>query len=144
MKKLLALLIPSVFLAFSATPAKAYRIEPTPVTCWFLRGEKLELIQKCTYSFSSWAGGGSSSLTWEDGVKTFIAFGKQSPGSGQPNCPDKILDKVCASTYYRDPKNFARISKAERDRRLSTNNRWRSIECVEANSKSICFFFNLN
>ena len=140
MKKLIALLIPSVFLAFTAPTALAYMIAPTPVSCWFYRGEKLELQQTCIYSFASWAGGGTSSLTWEDGVKTYIAFGKQSPRSGQPNCADKILDKVCASTYCRDPKTLVRISKSEQERRYS--NSQRSVECVEVNNKSVCFLFN--
>lgn len=35
------------------SPAQGGKVKPTPVSCWFFRGEKLELQQTCTYSSQS-------------------------------------------------------------------------------------------
>jgi hypothetical protein len=70
---ILAAFLPAFFTGIFVVPARAGRIEPTPVSCWLFRGDKLELNQTCSYESISWAGGGTSSLRWEDGVRTKMA-----------------------------------------------------------------------
>jgi len=134
MKKLLAL-IPSVLLVISANPAQAGRIEPKPVSCYFFRGEKLEIQQTCIYESTSWAGGAAARLQWRDGVKTAIAWGLQ--GRGAKPCDEVSLDKVCGSTYHRHPKTLQRISK-ESAMRLSANKQ-QALYCVQAGRNSVCY-----
>ena len=115
--------------------AQAGRIEPEPVTCWFFRGEALELKNTCTYESTTWAGGGGQSLNWEDGVKTSMAFGLV--GRGTPACKNSnetSVDDVCGKRYGRHPQTLKRLSDREADR-VSRNN----ISCVEVKKKSICW-----
>lgn len=119
----------------AATPAQAGRVEPTPVSCWFFRGEKLELQQTCIYESYSWAGGGGSTLLWEDGVKTQMAWGLQ--GRGEKPCEEMSVDGVCGVMYFRDLTTLERISKAEGEQRQ--RNEQQVVRCVEVRGKSVCW-----
>jgi hypothetical protein len=121
--------------SFSVPPARAGRVEPTSVSCWFFQGDKVELNQICIYENYSWAGGGVSSLRWEDGVKTRMAWGLQ--GRGEKPCPDTSIDGVCGVTYFRHPTTLKRISEEERQNRVRKSEQ--TISCVQAQNKSICW-----
>ncbi|MBE9144061.1 hypothetical protein [Planktothrix mougeotii] len=127
---LLAIIIMGV-----ASPAYGGEVKPTPVPCWFFRGENLELQQTCTYQSNSWLGGGGSFLIWEDGVKTKMAWGLQAR-AGKP-CEDTSVDGVCGVTYFRHPTTLKRISQAEKEK-LKTESQ-RMIRCIEVQDKSICW-----
>ena len=133
MKKLLAL-IPSVLLFVLANPAQAGRIEPKPVSCYFFRGEQLEIQQTCIYDSHSWLGGGIATLQWEDGVKTSIAWGVQE--RGVKTCENTSLDGVCALSYHRDPETLNSISRAELDR-MRRNGR-KTLHCNQVGRNSVC------
>ena len=137
MKKLiLTLLLLSPILL--PQPAQAGRIEPEPVTCWFFRGETLQIKNICTYESTSWAGGGVQSLTWEDGVKTSMAFGLV--GRGTPACKNSnetSVDEVCGKGYARDAKTLKRISEVQRTKLISQSRGF--VRCVEVKNKSICW-----
>ncbi|MCC3600067.1 hypothetical protein [Microcoleus sp. PH2017_26_ELK_O_A] len=135
MKKLSALL-PIIIMGIFVAPARAGRIEPTPVSCWLFREDKLELNQTCTYESVSWAGGGTSSLRWEDGVRTQMAWGLQ--GRGERPCPDTSIDGVCAVRYFRHPTSLKRIS-AEEEAKNRLVNRQSSAICLQVGDKSICW-----
>lgn len=122
--------------ALPISPVRAGRIEPTPVSCWFLRSEEIELEQTCTYESVSWLGGGGSTLLWEDGVKTTLGWGLQGRGRG-PCGDDWRVDGVCGPLYYRIPNTFEIIYKAERDRRVMNN--LDVVNCVRVNDNSVCW-----
>jgi hypothetical protein len=104
---------------------------PTPVQCYFFKGETLQLENTCTYQGSSWAGGGSHSLTWKDGIVTSISYGLGARGA--KTCADGeflVDDKVCAVRYSRSSKTLKRISNnSDSDR----------VNCVQMKGKSICW-----
>jgi hypothetical protein len=137
MRKLLVLL-PLVTAMFSPTTVQAGVVAPTPVTCWFFQGEQLKLKQTCIYQSASWAGGGGSNLTWEDGVKTNMAWGRV--GRGEKVCQsseEMKVDGLCGKIYYRDPKTNKRISGAEREHRVMNNQK--SVSCVQIKANSVCW-----
>lgn len=126
------------FAALPMSPVRAARVEPTPVHCWFLRGEEIELQQTCTYESVSWAGGGGSTLLWEDGVKTTLGWGLQ--GRGRNPCGDDWrVDGVCGSEYYRRPDTFEVISQTERNHRVM--NEQDAITCIQVNDHSVCWMW---
>jgi len=118
-----------------ANPAHGGEVKPTPVSCWFFRGEKLELQQTCTYRSRSWAGGWAASLHWEDGVPTKIAYGLQ--GRGEKPCEDTSVDGVCGVTYFRHPTTLKRISEVEGENRFKESQP--TIICIEIQDKSVCW-----
>jgi hypothetical protein len=122
---------------FAATmaPAQAGKIEPMPVSCWFLHGENVQLNQTCTYESVSWSGGGLMSLTWEDGVKTGMTWGVQGRG-GRP-CEETALDGVCGSDYIRDPKSFRELPREQGEQRRLEGQK--SVRCVEVKQNSVCW-----
>lgn len=132
---ILAAFLPVLATGIFVVPARAGRIEPTPVSCWLFRGDKLELNQTCTYESVSWAGGGTSSLRWEDGVRTQMAWGLQ--GRGEKPCADTSIDGVCGVTYGRHPATLKRISNAEREKLASQSQP--TISCVQVQNKSVCW-----
>ena len=135
MKKLSALLSILVIGVF-VYPAQAGRVEPKSVSCWFFRGEKLELQQTCIYEAQSWAGGGVSSLRWEDGVETKMARGFQ--GRGEKPCgEDTSIDGVCGVRYFRDPTTLKRISEVEQENRERKSQPM--IFCVQVRDRSVCW-----
>jgi hypothetical protein len=111
--------------------AIAGRVEPTPVRCYFFKGEALAMQNTCTYESWSWAGGGGNSLTWEDGVVSSIQFGLQ--GRGERVCPDgeMAVDRVCGKVYARSLNTLKRIS----------NNREPAMTCIQLDKKSVCWKF---
>jgi hypothetical protein len=135
MKKIIAL-IPVITAAFAIAPAQAGRVEPKPVHCWFLQGETITLNQTCTYESSSWAGGGIRSLTWEDGVKTTIAWGEQ--GRGGKRCDEVSVDGVCGTYQARDPKNLNHLSEPQVKQRQKNGRIF--VNCAQVKGKSICWF----
>ena len=132
---ILAAFLPAFFTGIFVVPAQAGRIEPTPISCWLFRGDKLELNQTCTYESVFWAGGGGSTLRWEDGVHTKIYRGLQ--GRGERPCEDTSFDGVCGGTYGRHPATLKRISNAERENRASQNQP--TISWVQVQNKSVCW-----
>jgi len=138
MKKALITLLCFVPIAFFTSPAQAGKIKPHPVTCWFFRGENLEIKNTCTEEGWSWAGGGFTNLVWEDGVKNKIQWGLQ--GRGSRDCPENetAIDSVCGKNYARDPKTMQSVSKQEGDRlRLAGG----AINCVQVKQNSVCWRF---
>ncbi|WP_071593281.1 hypothetical protein [Kamptonema formosum] len=138
MKKLPILFTISLaILSWETTPASASKIDPTPVDCWFLRNGELKLTQTCTFSGHSWSGGGFSVLTWEDGVKTVIAFGLQ--GRGERPCPEVGVDGVCGEWRYRHPITFEPLSDSELN--IRRRNALDVIQCVDVNHNSVCWHY---
>ena len=137
MKKLIAL-IPSVMLLLSANPVQAGRIEPRLESCYFFRGENLELRQTCIYESTSWAGGGVSKLVWEDGVVTSIKWGLQGRGE-KTTCNGEMMsvDNVCAVSYSRHPITLKRISR-ETMERMNRNDQ-KVISCLQTGRNSVCY-----
>ena len=136
MKKIFVALFSVVPIALFTSPAQAGRIEPHPVTCWFFRGEKLEIKNTCTEEGWSWAGGGGTNLTWEDGVKTKIQWGLQ--GRGDRLCPENEteIDGICGKNYSRDPKTIQPVSEQEGERlRLAGT----AINCIQVKQSSVCW-----
>ncbi len=135
MKKLLALL--PIIMIGVVFPARAGRVESTPVSCWLFRGDKVALKQTCIYESVSWAGGGASSLRWEDGVRTKMTWGLQ--GRGEKPCADGSIgiDGVCSTNYFRHPTTLKQISEEERESRLKNNQR--IVTCLQLRDKSICW-----
>jgi hypothetical protein len=111
--------------------AIAGQTQPIPVRCYFFKGETLQLENTCTYQGSSWAGGGSHSLTWKDGIVTSISYGLGARGA--KTCADGeflVDDKVCAASYSRSSKTLKRISNnSDSDR----------VNCLQMKGKSICW-----
>jgi hypothetical protein len=106
---------------------------PTPVPCYYFQGETLELKNTCTYKGSSWAGGGSHTLTWEDGIVTSISYGLGARGA--KTCAEGeflVDDNVCAVNYSRSSKTLKSISND------STSDR---LHCLQMKGKSICWKF---
>ena len=119
-------------------PAQAGRSEPEPVTCWFFRGETLNLKNTCIYVSESWGPGGGRSLTWEDGVTTSMVYGLV--GRGTPVCKntdETSVDGVCGKSYARDARTLKRISDEQRTKLLSQDSKF--IRCIEVKNKSICW-----
>lgn len=135
MNKLLAFL-PILVMGVFVSPVHAGRIEPIPVFCWLFRENKVELKQTCSYESISWAGGGTNSLRWEDGVQTKMDYGLQ--GRGERPCPDTSIDGVCAVRYFRHPTSLQRIS-AEEEAKNRLVNRQSSVICLQVRDKSICW-----
>jgi hypothetical protein len=131
MRKLIAL-IPSVMLMLSASPAYAGSTKPQPISCWFFRGDKLELQQTCIYNSFSGAGVWAGYLQWQDGVKTEI-----SRGIVNKRCKGLSLDRVCGSSYNRHPQTLQRISD-EDSKRMGINNQ-KTIFCVQVDRNSVCY-----
>ena len=104
-----------------ARPAYAGRTEPQPVSCWFFRGEKLELQQTCIYQSFSGAGFWAANLQWEDGVKTRISRGIASKDDRRCKDDGLSLDRVCGSYYNRHPQTLRRISDKD-SKRMGINN----------------------
>ena len=137
MKKLILILLLLSPIALPQ-PAQAGRVEPEPVPCFFFRGETLEIRNTCTYESTSWMGGGVPSLTWEDGVKTSMAYGLI--GRGTPACKntsETAVDGVCGKDYFRDARTLKRISDKQRIKLLNQDEKY--IVCVEVKNKSICW-----
>jgi hypothetical protein len=128
---LMSLIAPIVL----GAPAKAGRVEPSPISCYFFRDGQLELQQTCIYESYSWAGGGMRSLLWEDGVRTTMAWGLQ--GRGERPCEDTSVDQVCGSTYFRHPTTLDRISDSEAER-LQRNGS--VVRCVQVQTNSVCWY----
>jgi len=137
MKKTLLSLLCFVPIALFTSPAQAGRIEPHPVTCWFFQGENLEIKNTCTEEGWSWAGGGGTNLTWEDGVKTKIQWGLQ--GRGGRICPENetAIDGVCGQNYIRDPQTMQPVSQAEGEHLLRLDRR--VIYCYQVKQNSLCW-----
>lgn len=124
-------------IAFTAAPAQAGRVEPTAASCYFFRQEKLELKQTCIYESLSWAGGGFSTLTWKDGVKTTTSWGIE--GRGSQVCPQKDqvrTDGICGKNYDRDPKTFKQLSPAESEKARSSG---KVLYCAQIKQNSVCW-----
>jgi hypothetical protein len=105
--KILATFLPILVMAISVPPARAGRAEPISVSCWFFRGDKVELKQTCVHESHSWAGGGVGTLRWEDGVQTKIYRGFQENGD-KPCGENESIDGVCAVRYFRHPTSLSR------------------------------------
>ena len=118
MKKLLALL-PIIVMGVFVSPARAGKVGPVSIPCWFFRGEKLELQQTCISESHTWIGGGIRFIRWEDGVQTNMAWGLQ--GRGERPCVDISVDGVCGVSYERHPTTLKRISNEERENRRIKN-----------------------
>jgi hypothetical protein len=136
MKRLIAL-IPSMILILSGSPSYAGSTEPKPVSCWFFRGEKLELQQTCIYQSFSGAGVWAAFLQWEDGVKTRISRGIASKDDKRCKDDGYSLDRVCGLSYYRHPQTLNRISD-EDSKRMRMNNQ-EAIFCVQVGRNSVCY-----
>lgn len=135
--KMLIALIPSVMLLLSSSPVQAGRIAPEPKSCYFFRGEQLELRQTCIYESTSWAGGGVSKLVWEDGVVTSIKWGLQGRG-GKTTCDGEMsVDNVCTVSYSRHPITLKRISR-ENMERMNRNDQ-KVISCLQTGRNSVCY-----
>jgi hypothetical protein len=134
--KIFATLLPILAMGIFVAPGRAGRVEPTPVSCWFFRGDRVELKQTCIYESRSWAGGGVIFLRWEDGVQTKIARGFQERGE-KPCGDNNGIDGVCGVTYFRDSTTFKRLSEEE-SQKLAINHQSR-IGCVQVGDKSICW-----
>lgn len=135
--KILATFLPVLVMAISVPPARAGRAEPISVSCWFFRGDKVELKQTCIHESHSWAGGGVGTLRWEDGVQTKIYRGFQENGD-KPCGENESLDGVCAVRYFRHPTSLQRIS-AEEEAKNRLVNRQSSVICLQVRDKSICW-----
>ena len=85
----------------------------------------------------SWAGGGVRSLTWEDGVKTFMTFGLIGRGGligpACKNSNETDVDGVCGKDYVRDARALKRISEAQRAKLMNPGRSF--IRCVEVKNK---------
>jgi hypothetical protein len=131
MKRLIPLI--PIFLAMAVTlPVKASRIGPHPVSCWFFKGENLQLKNTCIYEYEHWAGGGTQSLRWEDGVTTRMDWGFVER-SKRP-CKDEdgtVVDGICGTSYYRNPKTLKRLSDSE-TKKLQI----KAIYCIQVKQKS--------
>ena len=124
-------------LLLSTNPVQAGRIEPRLESCYFFRGENLELRQTCIYESTSWAGGGVSKLVWEDGVVTNIKWGLQGRG-GKTTCDGEMsVDNVCAVSYSRHPITLKRISR-ETMERMNRNDQ-NVISCLQTGRNSVCY-----
>jgi hypothetical protein len=112
----------------------AGQVKPRLATCYFFQGEKLAIKESCTFESYSWAGGGGSTLTWKDGIKTQHAWGLQ--GRGERVCPEgeESIDRVCGKSYARQPKTLKTLSAIE-----STQLKSRPIHCVQLKQKSVCW-----
>jgi hypothetical protein len=111
--------------------AIARQTDPTPVQCYFFKGETLQLENTCTYQGSSWAGGGSHTLTWKDGIVTSISYGLGNRGAKTCTDDEFLVDnKVCATRYLRSSKTLKRISNNTDSDRLN---------CFQMKGKSICW-----
>lgn len=124
-------------LILSVSPAEARWLKPKPVSCYFFRGEQVELKQTCIYEITFWSGGGVSSLIWEDGVKSNIAWGLQGRGEKICNDGEMNLDGVCGSVYYRHPSNLQRISQQDVGR--MRENGEKVLSCVQVKLNSVCY-----
>lgn len=127
---------------FSTSSAYAGRIEPIQTKCWYFVLEQVEIRHTCVYESTSWTGGGSMSLLWEDGVKTQMSWGLQGRGEYLcNNIEDITVDGVCGSTYFRDSVSLNRLAKSEAE------NRWRSgpedrqtvAKCIQLQRSSVCW-----
>ena len=136
MKKLITS-ISSVIWILSASPAHAGRTQPKPVSCYFFRGEQLELRQTCIYESASGAGFWAAYLQWEDGVKTRISRGIASQDDKRCKNEGLSLDRVCGLSYYRHPQTLKRMSD-EDIKRMRMNNQ-KTILCVQVDRNSVCY-----
>lgn len=120
-----------------ANPVQAGRTEPQPKSCYFFRGEQLELRQTCIYESASGAGVWAAFLQWEDGVKTRISRGIAS--KDDKRCKDEgySLDGVCGLSYYRHPQTLNRIS--DKDLKRMRRNNQETIFCVKVGLNSVCY-----
>jgi hypothetical protein len=128
--------------SIGVTPVNAGRFDPTQGTCWFFRDGELELTHTCTIEGASWAGGGVTFLTWEDGIRTSIAFGAQ--GRGEEPCSVVGVDGVCGYWGFRHPQTLEPISDYEMNERSSSG--LDNVRCVELNVSedtynSVCWLY---
>jgi hypothetical protein len=138
MKKIIISVLSLIPFTLFIPTAQAGRLEPTHAACWLFRGEKVELKNRCKIEGWSWAGGGFSDLTWEDGVKTKLAFGLQ--GRGERVCPDNemAVDGICGRVYFRGLRTLQPISERE-GQRLRMDRK--AITCVQLKQKSVCWIY---
>jgi hypothetical protein len=134
--KIWATFLPILVMAISVPSARAGRAEPTSVSCWFFRRDKVELKQTCIHESRSWAGGGVGTLRWEDGVQTKIYRGFQENGD-KPCGENESIDGICAVRYFRHPTSLQRISEEESQKREM--NRQSIVTCLQVLDKSICY-----
>jgi hypothetical protein len=115
--------------------AQAGRVEPESINCWFYKGSTIALKNSCTYESHSWTGGWNAQLTWEDGVRNTITYGKQGRGdySACPSDEQYAIDGTCGQVYYRNPRTLKRIS----SRQIS--NHQSVVTCVQLKQKSVCW-----
>jgi hypothetical protein len=129
----------SFFMLSFASKSMAANVEIESLPCYFFRGEKLTIEQKCSYHMVSWTGGGVIKLVWQDGIKTDLQFGLQ--GRGERICPPQgprpfdsmAVDKVCSSNYLRAPESLKIISQDEASRL------GRAVQCTRVNRNSVCW-----
>jgi hypothetical protein len=116
--------------------ATAGQVKPRPVSCYFFQGEKLVIKNICTFESTSSAGGGGSTLTWKDGIKTQHAWGLQ--GRGERVCPEgeESIDQVCGKRYERDSKTLKPLLT---NTHIQLNQK--TIHCVQLKQKSVCWIF---
>ena len=125
-------LIGSAIVSFPKS-AIARPTPPTPVQCFYFQGNTVQIENTCTYQGSSWAGGGSHTLTWEDGLVTSISYGLGA--RGKKTCADGVFlvdDDVCGLSYSRSSTTLKRISNNSNSDRL---------QCLQMKGKSICWKF---
>ncbi len=123
MKKILLL-----FSLASATlvgqPAKAAITYPTPVRCYFFRGERVEIQETCILSSGSGTSSGEITLQWPDGVITKMRWRN-----------DRLsIDGYDAFMYWRDSRNFQRLP-TNIDRTENLLKCWQS----ESSGNSVCW-----
>lgn len=142
MKKLLPVALSIASVALLGQSSIANGMPPTPIPCYFFKGEKLVIQNTCIYESARWAGGMSANLTWEDRVSTGISYGI-SPVRGEGKvCPRNSeylkIDSVCGPRYHRYLKNLKRISKADNDR-LFRDDSLRVVQCTQLKDTSVCW-----
>ena len=134
--KIFATFLPILVIGIFVAPGRADdEIGPTSVSCWFFRGDRVELKQTCTYR-TLWdqERAGAVFLRWQDGVETRISWGYL--GDGNRPCEDRKVDNVCGIGYFRDPTSLKRISQEESQKRGVGRP---IVNCILLPDKSICW-----
>lgn len=140
--KTLHILLGAFALLLSAHPALPGRIKPVPTKCWHLSLEQVKIRNTCVYESTSWAGGWTGSLLWEDGVKTKLSGGLQGRGWLLcRNAEDIAVDGVCGSVYYRDVATFTRLADSDAQSRLDSGPKGSQsvARCIQLPRSSVCW-----
>jgi hypothetical protein len=140
--KFLIFPIAIAFVIAAQSSGFAYReMEVVQATCYFFKGEKVAIKNKCRRGGGRWTAGSNMFFTWEDGVVTEVATGAQLP-RGKPACPDgrsTRVDNLCGSTYSRHPKTLEKITPKEAIE-IELNGK-KVVHCVQLQKNSTCWYF---